>query len=106
MAVQTRCPSPIHPQMDRQPPREKMLPGQPQQAWQSYSPPPAENHDGYAYQQPAAPGYGQAAARPAQGYQAPSYTVQDQPYQDQGYPGETAQFPGPAGPAGQPSQVG
>lgn len=77
--------------------------GQPHEPWQSYSPPPAENQDTYAYpepgSQPAAGGGGQAYARPAPGYpdepftgSAPDETRLDlsfhgQPAQDQGYQG-------------------
>jgi hypothetical protein len=59
------------------------LAGQPQEPWQSYSPPSADNHDTYTYPPPGAQGFGQAAARPAPGYQAPSYDTQDQAFPDQ-----------------------
>jgi hypothetical protein len=71
------------------------LAGQPQDPWQSYSPPSADNNDTYAY--PGGQGFGQAQAnaRPAQGYPS-AYTVQDQPFTgqatgDQGYPGAHGQ---------------
>jgi hypothetical protein len=76
------------------------LAGQPQEPWQSYSPPSADNHDTYTYPPPGAQVYGQqaAAARPAAGYQSPSYAVQDQ-----GFPGQPAQdqAAGYQGPHGQ-----
>jgi len=75
--------------MDPHPPREKTLAGQPQEPWQSYSQPSADNHDShdtYTYPPPGAQGYGQTAARPAPGYQSPSYGVADQ-----SFPGQTAQ---------------
>jgi hypothetical protein len=88
-----------------QPPREKKLAGQPQEPWQAYSPPPAENQDTYAYPQPGgqgaqgSQGAGQAYARPAQSYQGPSYSA-DQPFpgqeppltrQDMSFPGQAFQ---------------
>jgi uncharacterized membrane protein len=69
MSEQARCPPFI--QLGSTP-REKTLAGQPREPWQSYSPPPADNHDTYAYPQPGgqpAVGGGQAYARPAPGYQ-------------------------------------
>jgi uncharacterized membrane protein len=79
------------------------LAGQPQDPWQSYSPPPADNHDTYAYPQPggqpAGGGGGHAYARPGAGYpdepypgRAAEQTRRDmplpgQPIQDQGYQG-------------------
>jgi hypothetical protein len=91
------------------------LAGQPQEPWQSYSPPSADNHDTYTYPPPGAQGYTQAAARPAPGYQ--SYTTADQAFpgqaaQDQaaGYQGSHGQAPPqwqeapgiPAGPVARP----
>jgi uncharacterized membrane protein len=79
-----------------QPPREKTLAGQPHDPWQSYSPPPAENQDTYAYPQPGgqpAGGVGgvggaggQAYARPAPGYPMPGQPIQDQGFQGYGMP--------------------
>jgi uncharacterized membrane protein len=88
------------------------LAGQPHEPWQSYSPPPADNHDTYAYPQPGgqpAGGGGQAYARPGPGYpdepypgRAAEQTRRDvplhgQPGQDPGYQGyPTAQgYPTP-----------
>jgi hypothetical protein len=65
------------------------LAGQPQEPWQSYSQPSADNHDNhdtYAYPPPGAQGYGQTAARPAPGYQSPTYAVADQ-----AFPGQSGQ---------------
>ena len=77
--------------------------GQPHEPWQSYSPPPADNHDTYAYPQPggqpAGGGGGQAYARSAPGYPDEPFPgraaeqarrdlpVHGQPLQDQGYQG-------------------
>lgn len=79
-----------------------MLAGQPQEpwqsseqdqarpAWQSYSPPAADNGETYAYpssgQGPAQP-YGQGAYAQQGGYAAPAYTAQEQAYgaQEQAY---------------------
>jgi hypothetical protein len=84
------------------------LAGQPNEPWQSYSPPPADNQDTYAYPQPGgqpAGGGGQAYARPAPGYpdepfggRAPDPARRDlpmrgQPAQDQGFQG----YPMPQG---------
>jgi hypothetical protein len=79
------------------------LAGQPPEPWQSYSPPPADNQDTYAYPQPGGQGAGanggQAYTRPGPGYQTDPFgsrpadgTRRDmplpgQPVQDQGYPG-------------------
>ncbi len=86
--------------------------GQPQDPWQSYSPPSADSKDTYGYPHPGAQGFGQAQAnaRPAPGY-PPAYTGQDQPYtgQDQPYTVLDQPFPGHAigdqGPA-YPGQAG
>jgi hypothetical protein len=53
--------------------------GQPQEPWQSYSPPSAEKQDTYAYPQPGAQGFGQdqANVRPAPGYPPNAYGGQD-----------------------------
>lgn len=79
--------------------------GQPQEPWQAYSPPPADNQETYTYPQPGSPGAhgsqggGQAYARPAQSYQGPSYAA-DQPFpgqepsltrQDMSFPGQAFQ---------------
>jgi hypothetical protein len=107
--------------------------GQPNEPWQSYSPPPADDQGTYAYPQPGRPGSqsagsngGQAFARPAAGYPggpgAPGY--QDEPYggrppadetrrdlpipgmsgQDQGYQGAHG-YPAPPGYAAPPDQA-
>lgn len=54
---------------------------QPQEPWQSYSQPSADNHDTYGYPQQSAHGAGQAQdqanTRPPQGYQAQEYAAQE-----------------------------
>jgi Domain of unknown function (DUF4282) len=94
------------------------LAGQPNEPWQSYSPPPADN-DTYAYPQsggqPGAAGGGQAYARPAPGYSdepfggRPDLTRRDlppvhgQPMHGQpGQPGQDQGFQGYAMPPGYP----
>ncbi len=85
--------------------------GQPQEPWQSYSPPPEDKHDTYAYQQPGAQGYGQAQAapRPPQGFppEQPYTTEETSPGQGghdprvsyQGPQGQEAHWQAPAVPA-------
>jgi Domain of unknown function (DUF4282) len=116
-----------------QPPREKTLAGQPQEPWQSYSPPPADNQDTYTYPQSAgqgahaypqsgqgahaSQGSGQAYAGPAQGYQGQSYppdqsfpgqdpslTRQDMPFPGQAFQDQAFQDPGYPGPQSQAFQ--
>jgi uncharacterized protein DUF4282 len=57
------------------------LPSQPQEPWQSYSPPPADNHDTYGYPQQSAHGSGQARAQgsagPPHGYPAQDYAAHE-----------------------------
>lgn len=65
---------------------------QPQEPWQSYSPPPADNQDTYGYPQQSAHGSGQARAQagydPRAGYQGQQQDVQWQaPAADPGRPG-------------------
>lgn len=72
--------------------------GQPQEPWQSYSPPSADKNT-FAYPQSGGQGYDQARTRPA----FPGQTVQDQAYQaPQGQaapPWQEAQGMPPASPA-------
>lgn len=74
--------------------------GQPQEPWQSYSPPPADSQETYTFRQPGAAGtpgapgaqsghgYGQAQsnARPAPGYPAQDFTTYET-FPGQGAPG-------------------
>jgi uncharacterized membrane protein len=56
-------------------------------AWQSYSPPPADNQETYGYPQSgqdAQGAYGQDYSQQG-GYSAPAYTVQDPPFDAQEY---------------------
>jgi hypothetical protein len=82
---ETDAMSAFYPSPMDQPSREKTLAGQPQEPWQSYSPPPADNQDTYGYPQSGQGAQDQqgAYARPGQGYQGSSYAA-DQSFQAQG----------------------
>lgn len=59
------------------PPGRKTLASQPQEPWQSYSPPPADNHDTYGYPQQSAHGSGQAQANTRPGYPPQEYAAHE-----------------------------
>lgn len=67
--------APECPPMESTPQGEDVA-GQPQEPWQSYSPPSADKNT-FAYPQPGGQGYDQARTRPT----FPGQTVQDQAYQ-------------------------